>query len=137
MSKSTKAGQQSGAERRKSKRMDILDTFSLFVVVPAKGPMRLKVHDISDAGIGFNLDIEEEQGASSFEAKVGDSFEVHLYLNQSLYLPFTVSVRRIVDTEGVRRIGAEFQGQGSKGQTALSSFVHMLDALGEVARIES
>ncbi|MFL5812196.1 MAG: PilZ domain-containing protein [Bdellovibrionia bacterium] len=136
MSKSTKAGQQSGAERRKSKRMDILDTFSLFVVVPAKGPMRLKVHDISDAGIGFNLDIEEEQGASSFEAKVGDSFEVHLYLNQSLYLPFSVSVRRIVDTEGVRRIGAEFQGKGSKGQVALTSFVHMLDALGEAARIE-
>jgi hypothetical protein len=137
MSKSTKAGQQSGAERRKSKRMDILDTFSLFVVVPAKGPMRLKVHDISDAGIGFNLDIEEEQGASNFEAKIGDAFEVHLYLNQSLYLPFSVTVRRIVDIEGVRRIGAEFQGKGSKGHAALISFVHMLDALGEAARIES
>jgi hypothetical protein len=117
--------------------MDILDTFSLFVVVPAKGPMRLKVHDISEDGIGFNLDIEEEQGNSGFEAKIGDGFEVQLYLNQSLYLPLSVTVRRIVDAEGIRRIGAEFQSKGSKGQAALVSFIQMLDALAEAARIES
>jgi len=140
MSKSTKAGSQSeksGAERRKSKRLDILVTFSLFVVVPAKGPMRLKVHDISDAGIGFDLDIEEEQGAPGFEAKVGAQFEIHLYLNQSLYLPLPVTVRRIVDADGIRRAGAEFQGKGSKGHIALLAFLDMLDVLSEAARIES
>jgi hypothetical protein len=132
----SKSGSQSGAERRKSKRLDILDTFSLFVVVPAKGPMRLKVHDISDAGIGFDLDIAEEQGSVGFEAKVGNNFDIHLYLNQSLYLPLHVTVRRIVDAEGIRRIGAEFQGKATKGQVALLAFLDMLDALGEVARIE-
>ncbi len=137
MSKSTKAVTETGAERRRSKRLDILDTFSLFVVVPAKGPMRLKVHDISDAGIGFDLDIEEELGAAGFEVKIGNEMEIHLYLNQSLYLSLPVTVRRIVDAQGIRKIGAEFRGKGTKAQVALLAFLDMLDALGEVARIES
>jgi hypothetical protein len=138
MSKSMKSESKSGsgAERRRSKRMDVLDTFSLFVVVPAKGPMRLKVHDISDAGIGFDLDIQEENGAMSFEVKAGDEFDVCLYLNQSLYVPLAVTVRRIVTADGVRRAGAEFRGKGSKGHIALLAFLDMLDALSDAARIE-
>lgn len=116
--------------------MDILDTFSLYAVVPAKGPMRLKVHDISDLGIGFDLDVAEENGSQNFPLKLGASFDIQLYLNQSLYLPLTVQARRITDRDGIRKIGAEFQGQGSKAYIALISFLDMLDAVSEAADLK-
>jgi hypothetical protein len=98
--------------------------------------MRLKVHDVSDAGIGFDLDIAEENGIPAFEAKQGASFDIHLYLNQSLFIPLTVVIRRIAETDGIRRIGAEIEGKATKGQIALAAFLDMLDVLSDVARIE-
>lgn len=137
MTKSTKTKEEAGAERRRSKRMDILDTFSLYAVVPTKGPMRLKVHDISDLGIGFDLDVAEERGAQSFQLKLGASVDIQLYLNQTLYLPLTVQARRISDRDGIRKIGAEFQGHGSKAYIALISFLDMLDAVSEATNPKS
>ncbi|MDR3606292.1 MAG: PilZ domain-containing protein [Oligoflexia bacterium] len=121
-----------GIERRRSKRLEILSTFSLFAVVPQKGPHRLGVYDLSQDGLGFDLDIEEEAqaGLRSFEVKAGSPLEVHLYLNQSLYIPLFVTVRRIEDQpNGVRRVGAEFSERQSGGYRALLAFATMLDAV--------
>lgn len=133
----------SGAERRRWKRFEILETFSLFASVPAKGPLRLKVHDVSEAGMGFDLDIPEEGGdaglAGSFKVNVGSTFEIHLYLNESLYLPLEVEVRRLAEKEGIRQIGGEFTAQTTqaKGRVALKAFVQFLDTLSDIAQIDS
>jgi c-di-GMP-binding flagellar brake protein YcgR len=134
MSKSSVKGKlPEGAERRRSKRMDILASFSLYVVVPKKGPHRLPVHDLSDGGVGFDLDIEEEEGdANLFPVQSGSELELHLYLNQSLYIPLRVIIRRLQEAKrGVRRIGAEFPDRQAHGHMALLAFLDMLDAVAE------
>lgn len=133
----TKTNKQEGADRRRSARMAILDTFSLFAVVPSKGPHRLRLNDISDVGVGFDLDIEEESGLETFQVKPGDRLEIQLYVNQSLYLPLTVEIRRVTQRGEIRGLGAEFLSRGSQGYLALIAFLDMLDALGEGARVAS
>jgi hypothetical protein len=125
-----------GAERRRFKRRPILDTFSLFVVVPKKGMHRLQVHDLSDSGIGFDLDIDGEN-FDEFPVKAGEKLTVHLYLNQSLYLPIEVQVARIEDSKTVRRIGAEVIDRSSASFKAFSSFLQMLDLVTEAGQISS
>ncbi len=133
MTKNANKGE--GADRRRANRMAVVDTFSLFAVVPAKGPHRLKLNDMSDAGLGFDLDIEEEEGSGGFDVEIGTPLEIHLYMNQSLYLPLSVQIRRIVQKNGVRQIGAELTSRSSKGYLALIAFLDMLDALGEGAQV--
>lgn len=123
-------------EKRRSKRRPILQTFSLFAVVPRKGDHRLHVHDLSDQGIGFDLDIDGESPAD-FPVQSQEKLELQLYLNQSLSLSLEVEVKRIEDAGGVRRVGAEFIRINSPSYKAYASFLQMLDLLGEAAQIHS
>jgi hypothetical protein len=125
-----------GSERRRSKRRPILDTFSLFVVVPKKGMHRLQIHDASNQGLGFDLDIDGE-AVEDFPIKQKEKLEVHLYLNQSLYLALNVDVARIEEVRGIRRIGAEFSDLTSPGFKAFAAFLQMLDLVSEVGQIAS
>jgi hypothetical protein len=124
------------AERRRVQRRPVLDSFSMFVVVPKKGVHRLKVHDISNLGVGFDLDIEGE-AFEDFPVKKAEQFELHLYLNQSLYLPLKVEVVRVENAGMVRRIGAEFVDREGNGYKALQAFVQMIDAVVLAGRIGS
>ncbi|MEK6705593.1 MAG: PilZ domain-containing protein [Bdellovibrionota bacterium] len=124
------------AERRLAKRRPILETFSIFVVVPKKGVHRLKLGDLSEIGIGFDLDIEGEPQAG-FPMASGGEIGLRLYLNQSLYLPLVVKVVRVEKREGFRRVGATFSDAGGKVHNALVSFLHMLDDVIDVAKIET
>ena len=123
-------------ERRRSKRRPILDTFSLFIVVPKKGVHRLQIHDLSDQGIGFDLDIDGE-AASDFPVKAKENLDVQLYLNQSLYLDLKLQVARIEEGGAVRRVGAEFTDRSSPSFKALAAFLQMLDLLSEAGQINT
>lgn len=124
-------------DRRKARRRAILTTFSLFAMVPSKGPYRLTVHDLSDLGIGFDLDIEGEEGVP-FPLQENESLEVRLYLNQSLYIPLPIQVKRIIpQEEGIRRIGGEFTTMPAPTRQALASFLELLDSLLDVAKIDT
>ncbi len=130
--------QPQGAERRKSPRRPIVETFSLFVVVPRKGDFRLKLHDASDHGIGFDVDMEgEEIGEENFPLQPGESLDVQFYLNPSLFLPLQVKITRIEKREGVRRVGGEIQNIKSKEYKAFLAFINMLDSLLETAQFTS
>lgn len=120
----TQAQQQ---ERRKHKRRQIIDSFSMFVALPLKGGHKLGLHDLSEQGIGFDFDTDGEAHADSPVAK-GDTFTVHLYLNQSLSLPLTVRVARI-EPGAIRRLGAEFTEPQTPAFQALLAFVQFLDKL--------
>ena len=126
-----------GEDRRKSARRPILESFGFFVAVPAKGYHRLPVHDVSEHGVGFDLDVEGT-GDEGFPLKEGEALEIHLYLNQSLYIPLTVKAVRISksDKKG-RSIGAEFQKLSGASMRALQALVKMLDSLSEIGKIAS
>jgi hypothetical protein len=139
MSKSQSAGNQ-GIERRRTRRRPIIETFSMFCVVPKKGPYRLAIHDVSDHGIGFNLDMDGED-IQGFALKMGEQLDVHFYLNQSLYLPLSVKVARIEERNDgspeqgkVRRIGAELDAKDPV-HAGFAAFLKMLDAIADVAKI--
>ena len=117
-----------GAERRKSRRRGILSSFAVSVVVPRKGPNRLEILDVSDAGLGFVADIEDE-AQGDYAIEMGDEMEVELYLNQSLHLTLGGRVARVESKGGLRRIGFEIVDTRSPGYRAYLSFLGLIDAL--------
>lgn len=126
----------SNAERRKTRRRPVLESFSLFVVVPKKGPLRLKVHDLSDGGMRFDVDAEGES-PTDFQIREGENIDVQLYLNQTLFLPLRLRVVRVESAGAVRRLGAEFAEKSSPGYRAFLAFVQMLDGILDEARLSS
>lgn len=124
-----------GQERRKSPRHPILESFSLFAVVPSKGPYRLPVHDVSDTGLGFDFDMEGED-TSLTHIKLGDQFALHLYLNQTLYLPLKGKAMRVEERGGVRKVGMEVL-KDSPGLKAFQSFVKVIDGMSDVAVLDT
>lgn len=122
-----------GAERRQAPRHPILESFSLFVTLPHKGGYRLAVHDVSELGIGFDFDTEGED-PSLFPLAAGEHLEVHLYLNQTLYLPLRVKVSRVFSVGSTRRVGAELVA-GTPSRQAYLSFLAMLGELAGAAKV--
>jgi hypothetical protein len=123
-------------ERRQAKRRPILDTFSLYIVIPKRGVHRLEVHDLSENGMGFDIDIEGEE-SSFFPIHEGDSIDLRFYLNSSLYIPLSVQVIRVEDHQRKRHIGAQFQEKDSSNYSAYLSFIQLLDQIINVLQIDS
>ncbi len=120
-----------GMERRRAPRRQVLDSFSFFVVVPKKGMHRLRVHDISEIGIGFDFDTEGEP-LDVFPVVNGETMDLHFYLNQSFHIPLTMKIVRIEQKGTVRKIGAEFLKQNEKPAKALAALLTVIDQLLEV-----
>lgn len=117
-------------ERRRAQRFPVLETFSLFGVIPKKGPYRLRIHDLSEIGVRFDLDIENE--VAPLELKVDEVLEFHFYLNQSLYLPLRIKIVRTLVEKKIRIVGAEFSDLKLPEQNAVTHFAKMLEALSDV-----
>lgn len=124
-----------GDERRKTKRRPILDTFSLSVVVSNKGVYRLPIQDLSEGGIGFDLDTDGESEAS-VPMKEGEKISLKVYLNRSLFIPIEGIVVRVRRKDDVLSAGAEFD-KSDQGYEALRAFLQMLDELIDRAEIEA
>lgn len=127
--------QQDQDERRKARRRPLVDTFSCFVSIPKRGSHRLHVYDLSELGVGFDFDIEgEDLGAHPIA--IGDTFELHFYMNQSLFLPLQIRVARIEDKKTKRKIGAEFTDPQSDSCRALQAFLKMIDEIFVAAHLK-
>lgn len=122
------------SERRRSKRRPILDTFSLSVVLKNKSDIRLKIHDMSDQGLGFEIDIEGES-IDGYTPKTGETLSIELYLNQSLSIPLKIKVVRIEKKNHNRTVGVEIQDQNGKAHQAFLGFLQTIDRLAEVATV--
>lgn len=123
-------------ERRRSTRIKLLETFNIFISIPKKGFFKLEAQDISETGIKFDLDIENEP-SSIFPAQIRDIIEFRIYINSNLFIPTKAKLVRIEERLEGRRIGAEFQDQHSLEHQAILTFIHFLNDIQKVARIDS
>ncbi len=125
-------------ERRKSKRREILQSFGAFIVVKKKGVHRLPLHDISDHGLGFDLDVEGETPAD-FPLTKGEDLTVHFHFNPTLYVELRLRAVRIEGAGAIRKAGCEFLDDGDQDQAAMGAFraylqfIDQLDALPKTA----
>jgi hypothetical protein len=118
-----------GKERRRSERRPVLEAFNVFAVVPTRGSHRLRIHDVSDHGVGFDLDLEGAGSAIDSGVEAGEELQILLHFNARLAIPLTVRVTRIEKRAGVRRVGAEFLDRKSPESAAFGRFIALVDAL--------
>ena len=128
------AGSFSGSEKRRSRRLPVLESFSLSVVAVDRPDVRLPIHDLSEVGIGFDADMSADESLQSPMA-AGDKLNLHIYLNRSLYIPVTVKIAHISQQGQIRVVGAEFH-EKSKALKAVIQFVRFLDAASETGVIK-
>jgi hypothetical protein len=117
------------SERRRARRRDILDHFSFYISIPKLGHTRHRVKDISEIGIGFDLDTLGE-----FKLKTGEICELQFYLNQSLFLPLHIEVVRETDGPASQDVGAVFVNVETPAHQTFNTLVHLLDQLTDSVR---
>jgi hypothetical protein len=113
-------------EKRRAKRRGILDRFSFYISIPKLGHSRHKVKDISELGIGFELDTLGE-----FKLKKGEICELQFYLNQSLFLPLHIEVVRELDESALQEVGAVFVNVDTPAHQTFNTLVKLVDQLAE------
>ncbi len=113
-------------ERRKAKRREILENFSFYIQIPKLGTSRHRVHDVSERGIGF---IVESLGV--FTLAHDEKVDLHLYLNQSLFLPLKIQVTRQIEKGETQQVGAVFLDTQSNQYQTFLLLVKFLDQLSE------
>jgi c-di-GMP-binding flagellar brake protein YcgR len=117
-------------ERRKARRRNILERFSFYVCVPKLGYTRHKVNDISELGIGFEVETLGE-----FKLAEGEICELQFYVNQSLFLRLHIEVVRQKEVETTQHIGASFLDVQSNPQVTFNTLVKLVDQLSDFAEV--
>ncbi len=109
-------------ERRRVKRTILTEFIGATVVVPTQGLLRISLYDISEDGIGFDMELT----AGSFQ--VGEEVAMRVYLNNQTYFPFTVRVTHVKEllVESVYRLGARFVTD-TVNKDALFHFVKFIE----------
>lgn len=117
-------------ERRRSRRRPILESFALFAVAPQISPNRLPVFDISEFGLGFQLE-PDLASPELTPVRQGDLIDLRLYLNQSLSIPLRIELVRVYQStpDGPRMAGASLVEVDSPAHQALGAFVRLIDAM--------
>lgn len=121
----------SPAEKRDSRRREILEHFSFYIGIPKLGDTRHRVKDVSESGIGLELDTLGE-----FKLARGESCELHFYLNQSLFLPLQIEVMRESEKDSVQTIGAAFVNREASAYATYQTLMKLVDQLSEFGEIK-
>ena|ERR1700733_12459257 len=109
-----------GAERRRTPRKDVLDTFQVFVAVKKKGLRKIYLRDVSEGGLG--LHIEPDDGFKSAEV-----VECEFHINPGLKLPLKIRVAHLSPNFA----GCEFVETSGQAYKAYKAFIAMLDQLAQ------
>jgi hypothetical protein len=112
------------ADRRQVKRTILTEFISVHAIVPNQGVMRVYLHDITEAGLSF--DLGNERG----HYNVGDEVELRVYLNHQTYFKIDSKVAHITELkdEGSVRHGCVFT-KNSVNSEALSFFILFLESV--------
>jgi hypothetical protein len=111
-------------ERRQVRRTILTEFVGAFIVVPERGLQRVALYDISENGLGFDLELEH----GGF--KIGEEIAMRVYLNHQTYFGFIarVSNARTIEEEGVHRHGVGFV-KGTVNDVALHHFVKFIETV--------
>lgn len=111
-------------ERRQVRRTILSEFIGAMAVVPRKGLLKVNMYDISENGMGFDVDLK----AGHF--MVGEEVAMRVYLNQQTYFPFVVKIQnvRAVGDEEVFRHGAHFV-KGTINDEALLHFIKFIETV--------
>lgn len=110
--------QKTGAERRRSRRTTVLESFNLFLVVPELyGMVRIYMRDLSATGLCFRSEIE-------VPLKAGQRFQARIYLNPAFYLPLDCKVVRLAGGE----VAVDFADSQAPAAQAVARLQDFLDA---------
>jgi hypothetical protein len=125
-------------ERRRARRRPVLETFSIGAQMPALGPHRLEVEDLSEIGVGVRLESDVFGDAGLPHLRLGEQLELKLYLNQSLFIPLRMRIARLVERpeQGQILVGADFEGSSEGALFAVRSFLGVLDQLADSVRMD-
>ena len=92
MSPSRKAPSKPQKEKRRAKRQIVFDSFALFVSIPESSPVRQRVLDVNEYGLG--LELVDDYLSSGAEFELGRVFDLQIHLNTSLVIPVQAKVIR-------------------------------------------
>ncbi len=114
----------SGSERRRSKRLLVQDSFSLFLVIPkALGMVKIYLRDVSKLGLCFRTELEGD-------FKKDTVLDLRIYLSPLFYLPVRARVVRVVGGE----VAVEFHD--SKTTKAIGHLIDFFDAAADAGLSE-
>jgi hypothetical protein len=119
-------------ERRKVKRTILTEFIGACVVLPQDGLCKVALYDVSEDGIGF--DIDSSQGRFN----VGEEIAMRVYLNHQTYFPFVVKITnsRVIEDEGVVRHGTSLVG-GTVNDEALYHLIRFIETVSASLRTDS
>jgi len=118
MSEKNKKSGYRGDERRKSKRTEVQEYFSLSIVIPNKlGMVRIYMRDLSKSGLCFRTEMDAE-------FSLGQIIDLRLYINPSFYLPLKSKVMRVHAGE----VGLEFVEMNAPATLAVTKLLEFFEA---------
>ncbi|OQW47238.1 MAG: hypothetical protein A4S09_15710 [Proteobacteria bacterium SG_bin7] len=111
-------------ERRRVKRTILTEFIGACIVIPNQGLCKVTISNISDKGMGFDMD--RDYG----HLQIGDEVALRIYLNNKTYFPFTVRVNHVNEVEGEAafRHGVSFV-KGEFNDVALHHFVKFIESV--------
>ena len=109
-------------ERRKGRRTVLTSFIGAFCVVPRKGLVKVTLHDVSEQGLSFDIDVKTGQ------FPVGEEVAMRVYVSQDSYFTLTAKIQnvRAGDEEEVYRHGAVF-AQATITDQAIHHFVKFIE----------
>jgi hypothetical protein len=117
------------SEKRAVTRTVLSQFLGVFLVLPNKGLQPVSLHDVSEAGLSFDLPTE----VGSYE--ISETVTMRIYLSHDTYFSFHAKIanKRSSSSQGVARHGAVFRKDDESFKT-LFYFTKFLENVGLVAR---
>jgi hypothetical protein len=108
-------------ERRKGRRTVLTSFIGAFCVVPRKGLMKVTLHDVSEEGLSFDVDMKSGQ------FPVGEEIAMRVYVSQESYFTISAKIQNVrAEEEEVYRHGALF-AKSSASDQAIHYFVKFIE----------
>lgn len=111
-------------ERREVRRTILRDFVGAFVVLPERGLLKVRLFDISEKGISFDMEVND----GHFNEK--EKIAMRIYLNHKTFFGFVVDIAnvRLFEKEGVVRHGSNVV-KGTVNDVALHHFVKFIETV--------
>ncbi len=119
-------------ERRQTKRTILTEFIGAFIVLPKQGLQKIDLYDISETGLGF--DMQKQFG----QMKAGEEVAVRIYLSQKNYFGFTAHVAnvRFIQDEDVYRHGCKMISH-TQNEEALYHFVKFIESVSMNIKVDA